>query len=100
MLMIVIFCLLGIYVGVAVKKVDPSKIAKLGKSYICAYYVLLETFTIFTPEIFIMGWPTKNQPTLDIQITRCALLEKDTAIVKVFALVPVLELQIEIHTKY
>lgn len=85
------------YVGVTVKNSDPSKVAKIGKSYICAFQALLETFALLTPEVFTTGWPSKNQPTPDIQITRRALLEKDTAIAKVFALVPVLELQMEIR---
>ena len=85
------------YIGVTVKNSDPSKIAKLGKSYISAYQALLETFALLTPEVFTIGWPTKDQPKPDIQITRRALLEKDTAIAKVFALVPVLELQMEIR---
>jgi len=85
------------FVGVTVKDSDPSKVAKIGKSYICAYQALLETFALLTPEVFTTGWPTKDQPIPDVQITRRTLLEKDTAIAKVFALVPVLELQMEIR---
>jgi hypothetical protein len=85
------------YVGVTVKTSDPSKVAKLGKSYICAYQALLETFALLTPELFTAGWPSKHQPTPDVQITRRALLEKDINIAKIFALVPVLELQMDIR---
>jgi hypothetical protein len=85
------------FVGITVKDSDPSKVAKIGKSYICAYQALLETFASLTPEVFTIGWPSKDQPTADIQITRRTLLEKDTAIAKVFSLVPVLELQMEIR---
>jgi hypothetical protein len=85
------------YVGVTVKTDDPSQTAKIGKSYICAYQALLETFATCTPEVFTTNWPTANQPIPDVQITRRALLEKDTNIAKLFALVPVLELQMDIR---
>jgi hypothetical protein len=89
--------IIQLFIGVTVKDSDPSKVGKLGKSYICALQALLETFALLTPEVFTLGWPTKDQPIPDIQIIRRTLLEKDTTIAKVFALVPVLELQIEIR---
>lgn len=85
------------YIGVTVKTSDPTKVAKIGKSYICAFQALLETFASCTPEVFTKGWPTANQPIPDIQITRRALLEKDTVVAKIFTLVPVLELQMDIR---